>query len=311
MSRLEHGLLIQLLDDDHPQYMNEDRLAAYLGANPPVPAAHTHVEADVTDLGNYSVVGHGHVEADISDLGSYSVVGHTHVEANITDLGSYLLLSGGTMTGSIDLGAFDLNSVGSIVADGTQLNLEGKASDRSRVALVAKDTNGISEILFGKDGVGTTRRILYDYTNDNFVIYKADGATAVFQIDSNDEVWMPGQIMRTAQWSTAKITDGTSIGTITLPSSIPTSMGNLIIELNGQAGFDSSAVDVKVDITGTNVTSQYGDWVAAGAADFTTIWRRAAVANANVAGQTITFTAKATPGNAYFRLQAKVYAEGA
>ncbi len=32
------------------------------------PASHTHLEADVTDLGSYSVVGHTHVEGDITDL---------------------------------------------------------------------------------------------------------------------------------------------------------------------------------------------------------------------------------------------------
>jgi len=32
------------------------------------PASHTHVEADVTDLGSYSAVGHSHLEADITDL---------------------------------------------------------------------------------------------------------------------------------------------------------------------------------------------------------------------------------------------------
>ena len=52
---------------------------------------HTHVEADITDLQNYSLVGHQHVEADITDLQNYSLVGHTHVEADILDLQPYLL----------------------------------------------------------------------------------------------------------------------------------------------------------------------------------------------------------------------------
>ena len=38
-----------------------------------------------------SALGHTHVEADITDLGNYAVVGHTHVEADITDLQAYLL----------------------------------------------------------------------------------------------------------------------------------------------------------------------------------------------------------------------------
>lgn len=38
-----------------------------------------------------SAPGHAHVEADITDLGSYSVVGHAHLEGDITDLQAYLL----------------------------------------------------------------------------------------------------------------------------------------------------------------------------------------------------------------------------
>jgi hypothetical protein len=37
-----------------------------------VPGSHTHVEADITDLGNYSVVGHSHTESDITDLDKYT-----------------------------------------------------------------------------------------------------------------------------------------------------------------------------------------------------------------------------------------------
>jgi microcystin-dependent protein len=58
---------------------------------------HTHVEADITDLQNYTVVGHLHVEADITDLQNYSLVGHTHVEADILDLQAYLLDAAGSI----------------------------------------------------------------------------------------------------------------------------------------------------------------------------------------------------------------------
>ena len=57
------------------------------------PVVHTHLEADITDLQNYSLEGHTHVEADITDLQDYSLVGHTHVEADITDLQDYVLPS--------------------------------------------------------------------------------------------------------------------------------------------------------------------------------------------------------------------------
>ena len=46
---------------------------------------HTHTESDITDLGDYSVVGHKHTESDITDLKEYSEVGHTHTKSEITD----------------------------------------------------------------------------------------------------------------------------------------------------------------------------------------------------------------------------------
>ncbi len=46
----------------------ENQTLAELGI---APAVHTHVEADITDLQNYALVGHTHVEADITDLQAY------------------------------------------------------------------------------------------------------------------------------------------------------------------------------------------------------------------------------------------------
>jgi hypothetical protein len=45
---------------------------------------HTHLESDITDLGNYTLVGHTHLESDITDFGTYpdasaSLVGFTPV----------------------------------------------------------------------------------------------------------------------------------------------------------------------------------------------------------------------------------------
>lgn len=101
--RPSHSLLLGLLEDDHPQYYDESRLATYLGANPPVPAAHTHLEAEITDLKTYSEPGHTHVETDITDLGSYALSSHLHtgVYAPDSHTHSYVPLAGGTMTGSL------------------------------------------------------------------------------------------------------------------------------------------------------------------------------------------------------------------
>lgn len=46
-------------------------------------AAHTHTEADITDLGNYSEVGHSHTESDITDLGSYANISGTPADTYI------------------------------------------------------------------------------------------------------------------------------------------------------------------------------------------------------------------------------------
>ena len=103
---------------------------------------HTHLEADITDLQNYSLVGHTHIFANLTDsiadgqvpVGSvtqheaalaiafsqitgtvdadlldgldstaFALASHTHLEADITDLKDYLELAGGTMTGDLFL----------------------------------------------------------------------------------------------------------------------------------------------------------------------------------------------------------------
>lgn len=90
----DHGVLLGLGDDDHPQYHNDAR-----GDVRYAPLAHTHGEGDITDLGDYlteaeanllyALIAHTHVEGDITDLQNYSLVGHTHTEGDITDLGPY------------------------------------------------------------------------------------------------------------------------------------------------------------------------------------------------------------------------------
>ena len=64
--RPSHSLLLGLREDDHPQYFDQTRLDDYLTANPPVPAAHTHLEAEITDLQDYSLTGHTHAYLPLS-----------------------------------------------------------------------------------------------------------------------------------------------------------------------------------------------------------------------------------------------------
>lgn len=67
-------------------------------------ASHTHVEADITDLGSYSTVGHTHVEADITDLdhwteADHDALDHTGLTGIISDHGG---LSGLTDDDHVD-----------------------------------------------------------------------------------------------------------------------------------------------------------------------------------------------------------------
>ena len=96
------------------------------------PSAHTHVEADITDLQNYSLVGHTHTESDITDLQNYALAVHTHVEADITDLQAYLL---NINSESID-DLSDVNTSG--VASGDILQWNGASW-----VPVASDTPGL------------------------------------------------------------------------------------------------------------------------------------------------------------------------
>ena len=83
---------------------------------------HTHLEADITDLGNYTTVGHTHVEADITDLGSYASASHTHLEADITDLGNYTTVGHTHVEADItDLGNYSTVGHTHLKADVTDL----------------------------------------------------------------------------------------------------------------------------------------------------------------------------------------------
>jgi len=90
----DHGILTGLADDDHTQYHNDTRGDARYSL-----LAHTHLEADITDLDKYSVAA-----ADAA----FAPIVHTHLEADITDLDKYtqaaadakfVEVAGDTMTG--------------------------------------------------------------------------------------------------------------------------------------------------------------------------------------------------------------------
>ena len=64
-------------------------------------ASHTHVEADITDFGNYAAASHTHTESDITDFGSYAPATHTHAASDI-DSGTLAVNRGGTGQSSVD-----------------------------------------------------------------------------------------------------------------------------------------------------------------------------------------------------------------
>lgn len=87
----DHGVLLGLGDDDHPQYHNDARGDARYTL-----IGHSHVENDITDLQDYLT----EAAADLL----YAGISHTHVIGDLTDFdpGDYLPLAGGIMTGAID-----------------------------------------------------------------------------------------------------------------------------------------------------------------------------------------------------------------
>lgn len=90
------GIQVEYGDNIH---MNANKIS---GVADPVNAqdavTKSHLDSVLT---GYTPDGHTHVEADITDLQNYSLVGHSHTESDITDLGDYMPKSGGTFSGPL------------------------------------------------------------------------------------------------------------------------------------------------------------------------------------------------------------------
>lgn len=114
---------------------------------------YTETETD-TLLSGKANTSHTHVEADITDLGNYSVVGHTHVEADITDLGSYLT----DITGeSID----DLADVDPAnKADGRILQYNQSSGNLEYVEPTAGSVSELNDLSDVGDSTPTNRNVL-------------------------------------------------------------------------------------------------------------------------------------------------------
>lgn len=127
-------------------------------------ASHTHVEADIIDLGSYASSTHTHTESDITDLGSYASSSHTHVESDITDLGSYAL-SNHTHTESdiTDLGNYanashshNLSDINNITASSTEINYLSGATGNIQQQLNSLITSGTTLTLADLGGASAT-----------------------------------------------------------------------------------------------------------------------------------------------------------
>jgi hypothetical protein len=173
----DHGALNGLGDDDHPQYLkniNAENIGDLTDVNlsglstldifhfnggtgnwdvvDPLTLfaalVHTHVEADITDLGSYllNITGenigslndvnlsglgaddvlrfnNGTGDWEVSDLSDFAPVSHTHTESDITDLGTYLTDITGESIGDVS----DVNLTG--LADDDVLKYNSATAD--------------------------------------------------------------------------------------------------------------------------------------------------------------------------------------
>ena len=184
--------------------------------NTSTPTNRNVLVADGTDWESRALV-----EADISDLQNYSLVGHTHVEADITDLGSYLenIVEDTTpqLGGNLDAQSFDITTLASLTMDGTLTIQDSTNTDSGTFDHDGTDFNlamvnttqfymsGANHCLFSPDSSGltvsftnTTLNHSYSMTTTTdgdalgYSLYNADGAgnpRCAFFMDDGNGVW--------------------------------------------------------------------------------------------------------------------------
>ena len=116
------------------------------------------------------VATHTHVEADITDLGTYAVVGHTHVEADITDLQAYALIGGDDFTGdvSINVGA----NLTTFLTLGEGVTARGTAQDSKL-------------IMWGEGAASAMTKFIFHASGPNFGL--SSSGSGAFQMTVNNE----------------------------------------------------------------------------------------------------------------------------
>ena len=261
----DHGMLLGTRDDDHPQYYNLARLDSWFLTKPP--NAHTHVEADVTDLGNYAVVGHTHLEADITDLQSYSLATHNHAGVYAPDphTHDYVVVTGDTMEGTLDMGGYNLladvvyfgdqavygltnpsggsASYGTVMTTGTGLNsYEGYSINGDYVFMSNSPTNwGIYN--------DVTSQWVINQNGDNFYIRDNAGELHFRGIKDGAVLLYHNNIQRLTTTST-----GVSVDVITVTNEIQLSGGSASdpsLDWGGDTGFYEASNVLSVTTGGT------------------------------------------------------------
>lgn len=76
---LEAGYTSDVAELDVEEFTHDVVEEVYIAINGKADLEHTHTESDITDLGDYSVVGHTHTKSDVTDFN------HTHTKSEITD----------------------------------------------------------------------------------------------------------------------------------------------------------------------------------------------------------------------------------
>ncbi len=211
------------------------------------PGPHTHVEADITDLQNYALVGHTHVEADITDLQAYLLnitnenlgdlsdvvlttevdgellrfngtnwinntlaeagvapASHTHVEADITDLQNYSLVGHTHVEADItDLQAYLLNITGEDFTDlsDTPANYSGDGTKFVRVNAGATALEFVAIVL------GDLPAIALDDLSDVDLTATAPVSGDVLSFNGSD--WVPASGMAPGAHAATHISAGT------------------------------------------------------------------------------------------------------
>ena len=211
---------IQDLAFDVAEHKNDETnphnvTAAQVGA---AAISHTHVEADISDLGNYAASSHTHSESDITDLGSYASSNHTHTENDITDLGDYAT--------NTDLNSYGVSSL-SFDNSTSVLTITMKDNSTKTATITGTGNSGSSgdgsssgSTVTLQDLGGASATDLTNHTSDtnnpHSVTYTQTGAAAASHTHTESDITDLGSYASSSHThTTSDITDISNLATAT------------------------------------------------------------------------------------------------